>query len=148
VLGDVTSDIGRLRAEKDLELALKNRDFGFDVERENKDIERFNKDKSTDVAFQNEELGIRGQELQTELARLGLGAAGDEAANLTNYQTDIYDSDIELEGTLADERARFLDSIQEAANNRDLPPEERARLMEIFKTALSTRSEDLLGFPI
>lgn len=104
-LADVTSDIGRTKAEKDYEVAAKN----ADMYQQN--------------AFNN-------QKGQFDLAQLGIGSALDEAANQTKFDTDIFEQGVNYEKILADLEKSRRDSLTGLVGDKSIGNNNRQDILE------------------
>jgi len=111
-LADVQGEVGRLRTEKD-----------YDRAKLNKEIEQTNAAKALETAVANKE-GALG------LSELGLSAAGDESLGQTEYDTDIYGSNIELEKILADIQQGKMDSATALIGDEKIDPDDREAMLE------------------
>jgi hypothetical protein len=57
---------------------------------------------------------------QNTLAQLGLSAAGDEARNATTFDTSMFEQEVNLEKTKADQLSSAIEQLTSLAGNRDV----------------------------
>lgn len=112
-LSDFASQLATTKAQNDLDLATKNRDFNFGIAKENQGTERFNIQNLLDASKFN-------TTTQNQLAELGLSGALDSAANSTKYDTSIFESAVNQKNSEGEQLNNRIQRLQAIANDTSL----------------------------
>lgn len=99
-LAEIGSNLSSKQAENDL------------------DLSKFNTQGSLETAFKN-------RDYQSNLAQLGLSAAGDEARNQTEYDTKMFEQQIGLAKASGDQRAQVAETLQQLLGSQYISDEDK-----------------------